>query len=296
MASLRHQRIVIVGAGGNLGRAFTYHLSPKAKSLRAYDRSELDLVKKTTLRRLFDERPDIIINCAAYTNVDGAESEAELAFDVNARAPGELALIAAGIGAKLVHFSTDYVFDGEASSPYGVDAEIAPLGVYGETKAEGERRIRLALPRDHLIIRTSWVYAPWGHNFVNTMRRLMDERPLLRVVDDQRGRPSSALELARRSLELIELGASGTFHLTDEGEASWYELACEVRALLGASAELQPCRTEDYPTPARRPRYSVLDLTKTHELIGAGLSWREALRAAICGARAGMGRALSMQR
>lgn len=296
MASLRHQRIVIVGAGGNLGRAFTYHLGPQAKSLRAYDRSELDLVKKTTLRRLFDERPDIIINCAAYTNVDGAESEAELAFDVNARAPGELALIAAGIGAKLVHFSTDYVFDGEASSPYGVDAEIAPLGVYGETKAEGERRIRLALPRDHLIIRTSWVYAPWGHNFVNTMRRLMDERPLLRVVDDQRGRPSSALELARRSLELIELGASGTFHLTDEGEASWYELACEVRALLGASAELQPCRTEDYPTPARRPRYSVLDLTKTHELIGAGLSWREALRAAICGARAGMGRALSMQR
>lgn len=296
MASLRHQRIVIVGAGGNLGRAFTYHLGPKAKSLRAYDRSELDLVKKTTLRRLFDERPDIIINCAAYTNVDGAESEAELAFDVNARAPGELALIAAGIGAKLVHFSTDYVFDGEASSPYGVDAEIAPLGVYGETKAEGERRIRLALPRDHLIIRTSWVYAPWGHNFVNTMRRLMDERPLLRVVDDQRGRPSSALELARRSLELIELGASGTFHLTDEGEASWYELACEVRALLGASAELQPCRTEDYPTPARRPRYSVLDLTETHELIGAGLSWREALRAAICGERAGMGHALSMQR
>ena len=281
MGSLRHQRIVILGAGGNLGRAFIHQLAPMAKSLRAYDRAELDLMCQKTLRRLFDERPDLILNCAAYTNVDRAEEEEALAFEVNARAPGELALIAAGIGAKLVHFSTDYVFDGEASEPYPVDAAIAPIGAYGRTKAEGERRVRLAQPRDHLIVRTSWVYAPWGRNFVSTMQRLAIERPLLRVVDDQRGRPSSALELARRTLQLIELGASGTFHLSDEGEASWYEFAREILLLSGGKARLEPCVSEEYRTPARRPRFSVLDLSKTHLHIGPGLDWRQALRETI---------------
>lgn len=281
MSSLRHQRIVILGAGGNLGRAFVHHLAPRAKSLRAYDRSELDLMNRKTLRRLFDERPDLIINCAAYTDVDGAEAEEQLAFEVNARAPAELALIAAGIGARLVHFSTDYVFDGAASSPYGVDSAIAPLGAYGRTKAEGERRVRLALPHDHLIIRTSWVYAPWGRNFVNTIMRLGRERPILRVVDDQRGRPSSALQLARRASALIERDATGTYHLTDEGEASWFEFASEILALSRGSAKLEPCRTEDYPASARRPLYSVLDISKAHALIGPGIHWRVALAEAL---------------
>ncbi|NLE48764.1 MAG: dTDP-4-dehydrorhamnose reductase [Sandaracinaceae bacterium] len=281
MGTLRHQRIVILGAGGNLGRAFVHHLAPIAKSLRVYDRSELDLTQKKTLRRLFDERPDLILNCAAYTDVDGAERDEARAFEVNARAPGDLALIASGIGAKLVHFSTDYVFDGEANEPYAVDAPVAPIGAYGRTKAEGERRVRLALPHDHLIVRTSWVYAPWGTNFVSTIRRLLAERPVIRVVSDQRGRPSSALELARRSLQLIESGASGTYHLSDEGEASWYEFALEIAGVVGGRARIEPCRSEEYPTFARRPRFSVLDLSETHALVGKGRHWKEALREAI---------------
>jgi dTDP-4-dehydrorhamnose reductase len=275
--------IVLVGGGGMLGRAFRV-LLPRAM---APTRGELDLTAPATVDKL-GQGPtagtSIVINCAAHTDVDGAESDEPAAMAVNAEGAGCLARRCAEIGATLVHFSTDYVFSGDASEPYPVDAPIRPAGAYAKSKAAGEQAIRDS-GCDALVIRTSWLYAPWGKNFVLTIAKLAAERDSLRVVDDQRGRPTSAEQLALNTLTLLDSGARGTLHVTDGGECTWYELAREIVRLTGARCELSPCTTEEFPRPAPRPAYSVMDLSRTEALIGPVPHWKVNVRRVLASAR-----------
>jgi dTDP-4-dehydrorhamnose reductase len=176
----------------------------------------------------------------------------------------------------LVHFSTDYVFDGRAQAPYSVGAQTNPINAYGRSKAAGEDAIRRS-GCDHLIIRTSWLYAPWGRNFVNTIDGLIATRSRITVVDDQYGRPTSVISLAQMTLQALERGARGTIHLCDDGIATWYELAREIATLKDSSCLVEPCTTSDYPTPAQRPRYSVLDIESSQSFICEVRHWRDQL-------------------
>jgi dTDP-4-dehydrorhamnose reductase len=221
-----------------------------------------------------------VINCAAYTNVDGAETERGLANEVNASAVGNLAGACRRSGALLVHYSTDYVFDGKGKRPYRPEDAIAPINAYGESKALGEQLIGES-GCEHLIIRTSWLYAPWGKNFVRTIVSFLQQDHPLRIVDDQRGRPSSAQELAGNSLRLLEAGARGIFHLCDGGECTWFELTREIARQMGRSATVEACTTAELGRAAARPAYSVLDLEKSERLIGQIKPWREALSEVI---------------
>jgi dTDP-4-dehydrorhamnose reductase len=182
----------------------------------------------------------------------------------------------ARLGGLLVHYSTDYVFEGTKPGPYLETDPTNPVSVYGATKLEGERLVAASGCR-HLIFRTSWVYAPWGKNFVRTIAKAALTRPELKVVSDQRGRPTSAEHLARTSLSLLEKGASGTFHVTDGGECSWFDLAAEIVRLTGAASKVNACTSDEYPTPTKRPPYSVLDITETQALLGAMPDWQHNL-------------------
>jgi dTDP-4-dehydrorhamnose reductase len=184
------------------------------------------------------------------------------------------------VGAVMVHFSTDYVFDGKASTPYAVDHPLCPVNAYGRSKAAGELALR-ASGAEHLIVRTSWLYAPWGENFVRTILRLCEQRDEIAVVGDQRGRPTSATYLARRSLESLHAGARGTYHVTDGGECTWYELACAIRELSGATCHVRPCTSNEFPRPAPRPKFSVLDLGSTEALLGPSRCFRDNLREVV---------------
>lgn len=278
MAELRGARVALLSGRGMVGRALVESLARHGAEVHVYSRPEVDLARPSTLARIFERaRPDWVVNGAAYTAVDRAEEEEALATRVNGEAVGLLARACAERGAKLVHYSTDYVFDGSARAPIPVDAAIAPINAYGRSKAAGEIAVREALPGAHLLIRTSWVYAPWGTNFVRTIAELAATRDVLRVVDDQRGRPTSAEELAERTCALMGRDARGTLHVTDEGECTWYELASAVVELTGSRCRVEPCTTDEFPRPARRPAYGVLDLSKTHALVGHGRPWREAV-------------------
>lgn len=219
-------------------------------------------------------RPAVVVNAAAYTAVDKAESDPDAASRGNADGPGFLAEGCREVGARLVHVSTDFVFDGATSRPYRPDDPPAPLGVYGATKLEGERRVLRELPHASLIVRTAWVYSSHGRNFVLTMIRLMRERGTVRVVSDQVGTPTSARDLAIALWDLIRLEATGVHHWTDAGVASWYDLAEAVRrlgqtrGLVPSNARVVPISTLEYPTPARRPAYSVLDKSSTWSILG----------------------------
>ncbi|GLR46975.1 dTDP-4-dehydrorhamnose reductase [Sphingomonas astaxanthinifaciens] len=229
-------------------------------------------------------KPDLVVNAAAYTAVDKAETEEALAYRVNAEGAGEVAAAAAAVGAPVIHLSTDYVYDGSGDAPLTEDRAIAPLGAYGRTKASGEDQVRTANP-DHLILRTAWVHSPFGHNFVKTMLRLSAERDELSVVADQRGSPTSALDLAGVILALAERRLGGdargwgeTYHAAGAGEASWAEFAAEIMRQAGATIQIRPIATADYPTPARRPAWSVLSGAKLRGAFGIGLGdWEEAL-------------------
>jgi dTDP-4-dehydrorhamnose reductase len=223
-----------------------------------------DVVRKT--------KPDVIVNAAAYTAVDKAETERDVAVQVNATVPGVLAEEAKRLGALLVHYSTDYVFDGEKKVPYVEDDRTNPLNAYGESKREGEKRIRASGCR-HLILRTSWVYAPRGRNFYLTMK---SAKQPLRVVDDQRGVPTSSRFLAECTASLIRKNAEGLLHLVPSGETTWYGFA---RAILGDSAAITPIRSSEYQTAARRPANSVLDNARARAILGGDLpDWRALLR------------------
>lgn len=233
--------------------------------------------------------PDVVVNAAAYTAVDRAESELEAAFRANAEAPAALARRCATTGALLVHYSTDYVFDGRSARPYREDDATAPLGVYGMSKRAGEEAIRASGAR-HMILRTAWVYAAHGHNFLRTMLRLAGEREELRVVADQVGAPTPAAWIAEATGQLLRQGAqaSGTWHLTAAGETSWHGFAqaimdeAQAAGLLTRRPRVLPITTAEYPTAARRPAYSVLDTAKLQQDFGiAPPAWRDGLRATV---------------
>ena len=232
-------------------------------------------------------RPDLVVNSAAYTAVDQAEDDRERAFRVNAAAAGEMAEAAKAIGATLIHLSTDYVFDGASTNPYSEDAPASPINIYGQSKLAGEQAVREA-GGNHLIIRTSWLYSPFGGNFVKTMMTLADERDEVGVVDDQRGCPTSALDLAEALLRIALRvhGRSGLYHLAGTGETSWCGFARQImeeRNRLGLkAATVRPLASSEWPTKARRPRNSVLDSAALERDFGFRLpDWHDSLRATV---------------
>jgi dTDP-4-dehydrorhamnose reductase len=297
-------RVLVTGARGQLGAELAREFAGRSEVI-AHDRSSLDLERPGEIAaRIREARPDVILNAAAYTAVDRAETEVDAARAVNAVAPAVLAAEAKRLGALLVHYSTDYVFDGTKKTPYVETDPTAPLNAYGRTKLEGEEAVA-ASGCDHAILRTSWVYAPHGRNFMLTMLRLAGTQKELRVVDDQRGAPTSSRQLARATLELLARNdrsrpigpddlervrnASGVYHATAAGETTWFGFAQEIfdrwsrrpgnvfvmpRVIAIASA--------DYPTPARRPANSVLSNARLAETFGVRLpAWREGLDEAL---------------
>jgi dTDP-4-dehydrorhamnose reductase len=277
-------KALIVGSKGQLGRGLAM-TAPAGVTVVSHDIDTLDITDKAAVDALVAEvRPDLLLNAAAYTAVDKAESEEDAAFAVNATAVGLLADAARVNRARFVHVSTDFVFDGAAGTPYAPTAPTNPLSAYGRTKLAGEQ----AVGPEALIVRTAWVYAPTGGNFVRTMLRLMGERPEIRVVADQIGTPTYAPDLAAALWAMAAKGAVGIHHYTDSGVASWYDFAVAIQeealalGLLGAAASVIPITTADFPTPARRPSYSVLDKSSTFAILGAPAPhWRTNLRAMI---------------
>ncbi len=307
-------RVLVTGAHGQVGADVVELLAGRAEVI-ACDRAALDLADPAAIvERVRAARPALIVNAGAYTAVDRAESEADRARAVNARAPEILAAEAKRSGALLVHYSTDYVFDGTKAGPYVEDDPVAPLSTYGATKLEGERAVA-ASGCDHLILRTTWVYAPRGRNFLLTMLRLGAEREELGVVDDQRGAPTTSRELARATLALVGGGRDaartaaagdsartlvaedfaraaargGLYHATAAGETTWFGFAQAIFAAWSKRAgpsfkvpRLVPIATRDYPTPARRPANSVLSNARLQAAFGIALAdWRTGLAEAI---------------
>ena len=275
---------LVTGAAGQLGSDVGDLLHAYNEECTRVARADLDIADRDDVERVFaDVRPDIVVNCAAYTNVDAAESDEEGAYAVNAHGPKHLAEACAATGARLVHVSTDYVFAGDATSPYEESMRPAPRTAYGRSKAAGEQAV-LTSTADAFVVRTAWLYGAAGPNFVKTMARLSGQRDTLDVVDDQVGTPTWTLHLARG---LISLAVSdhppGVWHCTNDGEASWYVFARAVFAELGLDpARVHPTTTENFPRPAPRPAYSVLSGTKWR---AAGLPvmphWRDALHEAF---------------
>jgi len=272
--------ILLLGDRGMLGRAFRELLAAKKRSFAGFDLPELDIAEPDQMGPLFEKPWSAVINCAAYTNVDGAEADEAAALRANGTAPGVVAAACAHARVPLVHFSTDYVFAGSAQTPYAVDAPLQPLGVYGRSKAAGEIAIRQS-GAEFLIVRTSWLYAPWANNFVRTMARLTRDKPELKVVSDQRGRPTSAQHLAAATLALLDRGTRGTLHVTDGGECTWYEFTVEIARLLARTAIIRACTTAEFPRPAPRPAYSVLDLAPTENILGPMPDWRVNLASVV---------------
>ncbi|WJN59936.1 dTDP-4-dehydrorhamnose reductase [Pseudomonas sp. SO81] len=279
-------RVLITGRHGQVSRELQITLSQY--ELLVLGHEQLDMADSEAIRRQVRElRPDLIINAAAHTAVDQAESEPELAFAINATAPGVLAEEAATLGVPLIHYSTDYVFDGHKDGAYSEDDGTAPLGVYGRSKLAGEDAIR-AVGGQYLILRTSWVYSLYGKNFLLTMQRLLQEREELRVVADQIGAPTWAGSIARATAELIEhwqnghAGPWGTYHLSGLGETSWFgfanAIADQLRAQGKPCARLEPIPSSAYPTPAQRPLNSRLDCSSLQRAWNIRLpNWHDAL-------------------
>lgn len=274
-------RVLVTGANGQLGGALQ-RTAPAWADVNAIDVEDVDLTDAPMLTaRLVVEAPDLIINAAAYTAVDRAESDEALARAINADAVAVMVEAMAGTGGKVVHVSTDYVFDGASPVAYRPDDARNPQSVYGRTKAEGEDKLR---PGD-LLVRTAWVYEAGGANFVRTMIRLMNERDELGVVADQMGSPTWATGLARTIWALVEKGASGTFHHADDGAISWHDFAVAIAeeahalGLVKRIPVIKAITTAQYPTPARRPAFSLLDCSATRALLGdQPVPWRTNLR------------------
>lgn len=272
--------IVVTGAGGMLARAVVAALQARGVPFETRTRSQLDLADLAAIDALDLSGVRAVINCAAWTDVDGAETREAEATVVNGDAVGRLAHRCRDVGATLVHFSTDYVFNGRAQRPYPVDGPLEPLNAYGRSKARGEVLVAES-GADHLIARTSWLYAPWGKNFVRTMVAAGKQRPELKVVDDQRGRPTSAEHLAETTLALLERGVRGTVHVSDGGECTWYDFAKEILARTAPECRVQPCTSEAFPRPAKRPEYSVLALEETERHVGPMPDWRNNLASVL---------------
>jgi dTDP-4-dehydrorhamnose reductase len=289
--SSAQQNLALIGANGMLAAAIK-NLAPANYLIQAYDLPNFDMTNREHLLALQDSAPDIIINCAAFTNVDGCEEHSELAMRVNGDGPGLLAVLAKKINAVLVHVSTDFVFDGSKKCPYLEDDQPRPLSVYGKSKLEGEQQILKSGLKNYFIVRTSWLYGTGGNNFVETIIRLAQDRLELKVVDDQRGTPTYTEDLATAIFQLLALPPDtspltpyGIYHYSNEGECSWFEFAAEIVAQMRKSQNfkvehLQPIPTEGYPLPATRPKYSVLSKDKIRRVTGLTIpAWQESLQA-----------------
>jgi dTDP-4-dehydrorhamnose reductase len=260
-------KIVVIGKNGQLAWELA-KLQTKQVEIVCLGRNEIDITKLADIKdKLIELKADAVINAAAYTAVDLAETEKEAAFLINATAVGNLAKACAELSLHMVHVSTDFVFAGESGIPYLPDDAYAPLGVYGASKAKGEKLITQTLPKQSCILRTSWVYSSHGQNFVKTMLRLMAEKPELGVISDQIGSPTYAKGLAGACLFAAMHKVTGIHHWTDAGVASWYDFAVAIQEiglslnLLDKEIPIKAITTKDYPTPAKRPNYSVLDKT-----------------------------------
>lgn len=276
------KKILVIGAKGQLGNEFQV-LAKEYPSYHFYfyDIAELDIVNVELVNKSIGElKPDYLINCAAYTAVDKAEIESELAYAINSDAVRNLAVACNANAVKFIHISTDYVFDGEATEPYTEESVTNPASIYGLTKLKGEQEA-IKNNKDVIIIRTAWVYSVYGHNFVKTMLRLMKTKTELNVVADQFGSPTYANDLAAAIMHIISSGkwVAGIYHFTNEGVITWFDFATEIKNMSGSSCVINPITTAQYPTPAKRPAYSVLDKTKIQETFGTRLkNWKDSLQ------------------
>ena len=275
--------ILITGANGQLGRSLQRLGGVSPHNYICTDVAELDITDAgAVLQTVKEQRIDVIVNCAAYTNVERAEEDEARADLLNHKAAAYLAAAAKETGATLIHVSTDYVFDGTAHTPYTEDVTPSPLGAYGRTKLAGERAVMASGCR-YLIFRTAWLYSEYGKNFLKTMLRLTSERDTLQVVFDQIGTPTYAGDLALALFSIIEAGRyagnEGVYHFTNEGVCSWYDFATEIAAAAGHDkCRIIPCHTSEFPTKATRPAYSVLDKTKVKQTFQMDIPhWREAM-------------------
>jgi len=288
-------RILVTGKNGQLGRSIHKLVNTDTKidnnqssnEFIFVGREELDLSSESGISHYFDnnDKFDIIINCAAYTQVDKAEQEVELANQINHLAVKQLASIASKQQARLIHISTDYIFDGESNKPYKETDKTNPINVYGKTKLAGEKALQAVMPTNAIIIRTSWLYSEFGNNFVKTMLRLGKERDELNVVSDQIGSPTYATDLAGVILEIIKNkefreGNQTTqfYHYSNEGEISWYEFTKEIFKIAEVDCKVNPITTQQYPTPAKRPKNTLMNKDKIAEIFSVNISdWKESL-------------------
>ncbi len=270
-------KLLIVGADGQLGTDMARLLAPLS-AVTALTFHDLDITGRAGVKQAIESaRPDVVVNCAAYTAVDRAETEQDAAYRVNVLGARNVAQAAQRVGARVVYFSTDYIFDGMATEPYDEEAPTGPLSIYGRTKLQGEQATREANP-DHLILRLAWLYGSTGHNFVRTVLRLSHEKDELRIVDDQVGSPTFTEDVVHQLWTAIEDGCSGTYHCVNAGQASWHAFATRIVHRLGLNVPVIAIHTVDYPAPARRPVYSVLANRKFElEQLGGMRPWEGAL-------------------
>ena len=274
--------VLVTGASGQLGQALQFVAGNYPEiAFHFANSTTANITDKTQLQLLFSQiQPDYCINAAAYTAVDKAESEAQKAHEINVVGARNVAEICQEFHTTLLHVSTDFVFDGQQKTPYKESDNTSPQGVYGLTKRQGEEAI-VAVLKEHFIIRTSWLYSRFGNNFMKTMLKFGSERPSLNVVDDQIGTPTHAVDLAKALLAIIQSGkkAYGIYHFSNEGATSWYGFAKTIFEINKINIELNPIPTSAYPTPAKRPEYSVLDKSKIKEAFGIEImDWEESLK------------------
>ena len=277
--------ILVTGANGRLGREMRNVAAGSADRYLFTDTSELDITNaKAVFAAVKGGHVDVIVNCAAYTNVDRAEDDEPTADLLNNRAVATLAQAAHEAAAVLIHVSTDYVFSGNVNTPCREDQPTDPLGAYGRTKLAGEQAVQAAGCR-YLIFRTAWLYSPYGNNFVKTMRRLTAERDSLKVVFDQVGTPTYAGDLAALIRKVIDgrmFDRTGIYHFSDEGVCSWYDFAVEICRMFGNECDILPCHSDEFPSKVRRPHFSVLDKTKVKAAFGIKIPhWRQSLRRCV---------------
>lgn len=271
-------RVLITGAAGMLGHQVVQEYTRRGAEVFPLTRKDLDITDYRSINIAFGEiGPTLVVNCAAYTNVDGAETEKEAAFTVNGLAPRLLALACRQYNASLVHISTDYIFNGKSKRPYLVSDIPDPVNVYGASKLMGEQGVKES-GCSYYIVRTSWLFGPGGKNFVDTILKLAKEKELLKVVDDQQGSPTYTLDLARDVADLAGTGIYGTYHYTNSGVTTWYRFAKKIIQSVGLKTKVEPCTTADFPRPAVRPANSAMDPFPITRILGySPPAWEEAV-------------------